>query len=126
MVDWERVAGNLLARLTGPMKFRLVLQPLMASILAVRAGLADAKAGRPPYFWNLLTDRAHFVSGLQDGWRSIGRVFLFATVLDAVFQAFVFRFVYPGEVIVVAFFLAIVPYVIVRGAVVRMNTRRMK
>jgi len=37
-----------------------------------------------------------------------------AVVLDAIYQIIVSRFVYPGEAIVVAFVLAIVPYVILR------------
>jgi hypothetical protein len=48
---WMRVGTQLVARVSGPMKFRLVLQPLMASFLAIRSGLADAKAGKPPWFW---------------------------------------------------------------------------
>ena len=53
---WTRVGTQLLARVSGPMKFRLVLQPCMAAFFAIRAGLADARAGKPPYFWGLLTD----------------------------------------------------------------------
>ena len=39
---WTRLTHDLIARVSGPMKFRLVLQPLMASIFAIRAGLRDA------------------------------------------------------------------------------------
>jgi hypothetical protein len=35
---WMRVASNLAARVTGPMKFRLVLQPAMAAFFAIRSG----------------------------------------------------------------------------------------
>lgn len=35
-------------RVSGPMKFRLVLQPMMAALFAIRSGLADARAGKPP------------------------------------------------------------------------------
>ncbi len=54
-----------------------------------------------------------------DGWKHIAKVFILAIVLDAVYQFIVRRFVYPGEAIVVAVILAIVPYVIVRGIVER-------
>jgi hypothetical protein len=47
---WIRVAENLADRVSGPLKFRFVLQPVMASIFAVLSGLKDAKAGKPPYF----------------------------------------------------------------------------
>ncbi len=54
---------------------------------------------------------------IKDGWKSVGKVFLLAMALDVVYQIIVARFVYPGEVIVVALLLAIVPYLLVRGAV---------
>jgi hypothetical protein len=38
--------GGLLARLTGPMHFRLIVQPLVGIGLGIRDGLRDAKAGR--------------------------------------------------------------------------------
>ena len=41
-----RFTNDLLERTSGPMKFRLVLQPAMAAFFAVQAGLADARAGR--------------------------------------------------------------------------------
>jgi len=116
---WTRVGSQLLARVSGPMKFRLVLQPCMAAFFAIRAGLADAKAGKPPYFWALLSDHSQRVDMLKDGWKSVGRVFILAVVLDVVYQIIVLRFVYPGETIIVAFILAIVPYLILRGLVTR-------
>lgn len=116
---WARVGSQLLARVTGPMKFRLVLQPAMAAFFAIRAGLADAKAGRPPYFWALIWDHGQRGAIFKDGWKSVGRVFILALVLDVVYQLIVLRFVYPGEAIIVAFVLAIVPYLTVRGLVTR-------
>lgn len=116
---WERVGTQLLARVSGPMKFRLVLQPCMAAFFAIRAGLADAKAGKAPYFWGLLRDHGQRVEMLKDGWKSVGRVFILALVLDAVYQIIVIHFVYPGEMVIVAIILAIVPYLILRGLVTR-------
>jgi len=69
----------------GPMKFRLVLQPCMAAFFAIRAGLADAKAGKPPYFWCLLTSPAERDDMLKDGWKGISRVFILALALDVVY-----------------------------------------
>ena len=121
---WTRIGSQLIARVSGPMKFRLVLQPCMAAFFAVRAGLADARAGKPPYFWGLLSDRGQRAAMLKDGWKSVGRVFILALVLDAVYQIIVIRFVYPGEMIIVAFVLAIVPYLIVRGLVTRLARKK--
>jgi hypothetical protein len=121
---WIRIAENLADRVSGPMKFRLLLQPTMASILAVIAGLKDARAGKPPYFWALLTVPEHRADMLKDGWKSVGKVFMLAMVLDVVYQIIVARFVYPGEVVIVAVMLAIVPYLIVRGLVRRIVGNR--
>lgn len=115
-----RFASQMIDRLTGPMQFRLVLQPAMALFFAVRSGLADAREGRPPFFWSLLTGSAPREATLESGWKSVGRVFIFAVVIDVVYQLYVLRFVYPGEALAVAFILAIVPYVIVRGIVTRL------
>jgi hypothetical protein len=117
---WMRIAGDLAARVSGPMKFRLVLQPCVAAFFAIRSGLADARAGRPPYFWTLVTDPAQRAYMIKDGWKSVGKVFMLALVLDVVYQIIVSRFVYPGESIIVAFVLAIVPYLILRGLVTRL------
>lgn len=121
---WMRVVSQLAARLTGPMKFRLVLQPAMAAFFAIRSGLADARAGKPPYFWCLVSDSAHCIDLIKDGWKSVGRVFILALILDVVYQIIVLRFVYPGEAIIVAFVLAIMPYLILRGLVTRLVRRR--
>jgi hypothetical protein len=117
---WARLVHDLIARTTGPLHFRLVLQPLMASIFAIRAGLNDAKTGKPPYFWALLWDPTHRHDMIKDGWKSVGKVFLLAIVLDVVYQIIAEHFVYPGEAIIVAIILAIVPYLILRGLVTRL------
>lgn len=116
---WARVGSQLIARVSGPLKFRLVIQPAMACILAIRAGIADAKAGKPPYFWAILWDTGQRSDMVRNGWKSIGKVFILAIVLDVVYQIIVLRFVYPGEAVIVACLLAIVPYLIVRGPVNR-------
>jgi hypothetical protein len=117
---WMRVGTQLLARVSGPMKFRLVLQPVMAGIFAIRSGLADAKAGKPPYFWALLWNPGKRVDMIKDGWKSVGKVFVLALILDIIYQIIVLRFVYPGEAVIVAFILAILPYLILRGSVTRL------
>jgi hypothetical protein len=117
---WLRFTGDLAARISGPLDFRVVLQPTMAAFFAIRSGLADARAGRPPYFWALLSDRADRTALVENGWKSIGRVFILAVTLDVIYQLFVLHFVYPGEAIAVAFLLAIVPYLVLRGLVTRL------
>jgi hypothetical protein len=60
---------------------------------------------------------------VREGWKSIGRVFLLALALDVIYQIIDLRFVYPGEAIIVATVLAIVPYLILRGLVTRAARR---
>jgi len=102
-------------RVSGPMKFRLVMQPLMAIIIAIRGGLLDARSGRPPYLLTLATDSAQRIELLRDGWKNVGRVALLAIALDTVYQLIVLHRVYPGEAVIVSFLLAVMPYVMVRG-----------
>ena len=121
---WMRIVENMTDRVSGPMKFRIILQPVMASIFAILAGLKDAKAGNPPYFWSLITDPASRVDMLKDGWNGVGKVFVLALVLDVAYQIYVLHFVYPGEAIIVALALAIVPYLILRGLVTRIARKK--
>jgi len=116
----SRVFEDLVGRITGPMKFRLLLQPVMATLMAVRDGLHDAKAGRPLYGWALLHDPAHRREMLKDGWKAIMKVFSLAFILDLVYQWIALRWLYPGEATLMAVLLAMVPYVLVRGPVNRL------
>ncbi len=120
---WLRFTSNLADRVSGPLKFRLLLQPTVAVILAVIAGLKDAKTGKPPYFWALFTEPLHRREMMADGWKSVGKLFIVALCLDIAYQFIVARFVYPGEAIVVALLLAIVPYLMLRGLVTRIARR---
>jgi hypothetical protein len=114
-----RLWANLGGRTGGPMKVRMLIQPLMVSFFAIRAGIKDARAGPPPVFWTVLTDAQSRSSLLRDGWKDIGKVFTLAVVMDVVYQLIVDRGVRPMESVVVAILLAIVPYVVIRGPVTR-------
>ena len=93
---------------------------LMATFFAIRDGLRDARECRPPYFWGLFSEKAERASMLKNGWKSVGKVFILAVVLDVVYQLIEHRWtVYPGEAVLVAIILAIVPYLLIRGPVNR-------
>jgi hypothetical protein len=116
---FARVWQNLYARLAGPMNLRLIIQPTVATILAIRAGLRDAHQNRPPFLWAVLWNPAHRRELLRQGWKDVGKVFLLATILDLVYQLIVHRRVYILELLITAVTLAIVPYVLVRGPISR-------
>ena len=120
MQESHRVVGDLIARLDGPLHFRLIVQPSMAIIFAVIDGLKDAKAGKPAYFWALLTPAAHPEQLIKDGWKHVGKIFIIAIVLDLVYQLKVHSTVYPGEMLIVACVLAILPYLMLRGPINRL------
>jgi len=114
---WE----NLIGRSSGPMNVRLVIQPIVASVLAIRAGLKDAREGRPVFLWATITNHAQRPELLRQGAQDVGKVFVIAMVLDAIYQLIEHRGVYLLELLVVATVLAIVPYVMIRGPVSRIS-----
>lgn len=116
---WENLGG----RIGGPLSFRLLLQPAVAAFLAIRAGLQDARTGKPPYFWTILTSPADRRELLHEGWKAVAQVFVLAVVMDAVYQLMVFRRMYPLELFLVAFLLAGIPYLLVRGPANRIARR---
>jgi hypothetical protein len=118
-----RFWDQLIARPSGPLAFRLVLQPIMVTILAIIDGVKDARAGRPLYTWTILTDPAHRGTYLREGLKRVTRVIIFALVMDAIYQFMVLGRFYPGEALVIAFVLAILPYLLIRGPAARIARR---
>jgi hypothetical protein len=121
---FPRILEDLVGRVSGPMKFRLILQPVMAAIFAIRSGLKDAKENKPPYFWAMFTDPDSRADMIRDGWKSVGRVFILGIIMDAIYQFIVFRWFYPVEALLVAAILALIPYLLIRGPVTRIAKKR--
>ena len=115
----KRVWDNLIARTSGPMNFRLIIQPAVAMLLAILAGLKDAREGRPTFLWTAITNSAHRPELFRQGRNDVGKVFALAALLDAIYQLIVHRGVYVLELLIVATLLAIVPYILLRGPVLR-------
>ena len=117
--SWEMLIG----RMDGPFAFRVVLQPLAASIIAFRAGLRDARAGRPAFGWCVLTNPVERHELLREAWRELAKVFLVAVVIDLIYEIVVFHRIYPGQSLIVATLFAFLPYPIIRGSVNRILSR---
>ena len=117
---------NLAARVGGPMTFRIILQPLMASLFAIRDGFKDAREDRPPYLWTIITDPAQRGDLIRQGWKAVGRVFILAIVMDVIYQLIVVGWIYPLETITVAILLAVIPYLVLRGPVNRLVRSRQR
>src|SRR5687768_15388461 len=117
--SWEQLTD----RWGGPLSFRFLVQPLMGILLATRAGLRDAREGRPPFGWALFADTAQRRSLIRCGWRDVWRLFVFALTLDVTYQVVMLRAVYPGQALIVSALLALVPYLFARGLVNRLARR---
>src|ERR1700748_181103 len=118
---FTRMWENFVARTEGPMYFRFFIQPLMSLIFAVIAGVRDAKNNTVPYLWRFKMAKGNRKEVAKEAWKSVGKVFIIAVILDIIYQLIVVysyktqeRF-YPLESLFVAFVLAIVPYIIFRG-----------
>ena len=121
-----RVVQNLADRVAGPLTFRLILQPAIALFFGIRDGLSDGREGRPAYFWALFSKPELRRELISSGWKSIGKVFIMAVIVDAVYQGIALHWFYPGEALIVAFILACVPYLLIRGPVSRMVRARVR
>jgi hypothetical protein len=117
----EQAWHDLIERPDGPMRFRFVLQPLMATIVAIRDGLKDARSGRSPYFAAVLGNPRGRAGLLREGLNATARIIALGLVMDVIYQAIVFKTFYPDQALVVALVLAFVPYLIVRDVTVRVS-----
>ena len=112
---YARIWANLIGRIGGPMKFRLILQPSVAIFFAVRGGIRDAREGREPHFWAILTDSTARMELLRESWQDVAKIFLAAVIIDLVYQIIELKWFYPEEALIVATCLALLPYLLLRG-----------
>jgi hypothetical protein len=123
---FSRAIEQLLGRASGPLHFRLILQPIIASVLAIRAGLRDAREGQPAFLWTFLMhplDRRELV---QSGWSDLSKIFVVAIVLDTIYQLFVLHGFFVVQTLIVVAVVALLPYVVLRGPVARIARLFMK
>ena len=120
--DFGRLWKDILARPGGPMTFRLILQPAMAAIAALRDGVKDARLGRRPYLWAIMRGvrTAEGRRGrLWEGIVSTARILILGVIMDVIYQWVVFHTFYPVQAAVIAVLLAFVPYLLLRGSFAR-------
>jgi hypothetical protein len=120
----RRLWHNLIERPDAPMRFRFVLQPLMAAAFAIRDGLRDARAGHAPFFTTILWRPSERAERLREALNSTARIILLGLLMDLIYQILVFRTFFPNEAVIIALLLGFVPYVVVRGLATRAAIRR--
>lgn len=108
---------------SGPLSLRFILQPTLASLLAIRAGWKDARAGRPAFLWTVLTNPVARAELVRSGWKDMGKMFVIAAVLDATYQVIVHKRIVVIAALFTATLLALVPYTLVRGPANRIARR---
>jgi hypothetical protein len=118
MSHWEELMG----RLSGPLFFRLILQPIVAMVLAIRAGRNDARKGRAAFLWGFVRQPENRRFLLQDACRGIGKLFLVGVGLDVTYQLIALHGIRPVQSLIVATVLAVLPYLVVRGLTNRIMT----
>jgi hypothetical protein len=107
-------------RFTGPGRLRFILQPLLAILLGVRGGLADAKVGNPPFLFGLLFDRGRRKALLRSGAAAISTLLAMGIILDLVFQLVLYHAVHPGAALLVGPLLICLPYALSRALTTRL------
>lgn len=117
----SRGVDQLLGRASGPLHFRLLMMPTVVTILAVRAGLRDAREGQPAFLWAIVTNPSERWRLFHSAMRDIGKVFIMAVVLDTVYQILVLRAFYIAQLLIVAVACSIAPYVLIRGPITRLT-----
>jgi hypothetical protein len=102
-------------RFTGPGRLRFILQPMMAIVLGIRGGLADAKTRNPPYLFGLLSNSGRRKELLQSGVAAIRNLLAAGIIMDVVFQLIIYRSVHPGAALLVGPILICLPYTLSRA-----------
>ncbi len=107
-------------RFTGPGRLRFILQPMVAIVLGIRGGLADAKAGNPPYLFGLILGAGRRRELLRSGVAAIRNLVALGIIMDVVFQLVLYHSVHPGAALLVGPILICFPYALSRALTTRL------
>jgi hypothetical protein len=110
---------QLIARTDGPLHFRFIVMPIVVTALAIRSGIKDAREGRPPFLWGMITASSHRLELLNTFFKDVARVFVMASIVDLLYQVFVLHGFYPLQLLFVATSFSTGPYLLIRGPVTR-------
>ena len=115
----QRMWVNLVSRPSGQFGLRFLIQPAMATILAIRDGLKDARTGRSPYLWTIVARPEKRGGRVREGFAATWKVIVMALVIDAMYQFIEIETIPPSGATIVAIIVAIVPYLLIRGHTAR-------
>jgi hypothetical protein len=101
-------------RFTGAGRFRFILQPITASFLGIRGGLADAKTRNPAYLFNLLRHATRRKELVRSGAAALSTLLAMGIIMDVVFQLVLYRAVHPGAALLIGPIFICLPYALSR------------
>jgi hypothetical protein len=108
-------------RFTGSGRLRFILQPMVAIMLGIRSGRADAKAGNPPYLSALIFGAGRRRELLRNGLATISTLLAMGIIMDVIFQQVLYRSVHPGAALLIGPILICFPYVVSRELTIRIT-----
>ena len=108
---------------SGKGQLRLVLQPLIAIILGVRLGIADAKEGKAPFLMRLFKTSKHRAKLAREAAADVIIPFTVAVVIDGILQYYALGYVRPAAAIVMGALLIWLPFSISRALTNRIYRR---
>ena len=111
----RRFVDDMVARLHGPGRLRFILQPLTAIVLGARDGVKDARAGNPPFLWDLFFRSSNRPRLMRSALASVRDLVAVAILLDVAAQLLIFRMVHPGAALLFGPVLIALPYAIARA-----------
>jgi len=115
---WAMMTGGI----GGSFHFVLIAQAVIAAILGIRAGRADARHGYPPYLSSIFSSDAEDRWALvREGWGEIRTLFIIVVVLDVAYEIIVLHWVYPVQALIMGVLYALIPYLILRGLTNRLS-----
>jgi hypothetical protein len=101
----------------GKFQIRLILQPIVAIVLGLRAGIADAKAGRAPFIKELVLAHEHRSrrAALKEAVRDALVPLIVAFLIDSILQHMINGRVRPLVALIVGGLLVFLPFLIMRA-----------
>ncbi len=104
-------------------QLRFILQPIVAIVLGIRLGIADAKAGSDPFLLRLFVTGEDRLQLAKAALRDVLVPFCIAVVIDGVLQYFALGYVRPLAAVIVGAALVWVPFSVARALTGRFARR---
>ena len=119
----RRFFEDMVARLSGPGRFRFIMQPIVAILLGGRDGVKDSRLEAPPFLWSLAFHGGCRKELLRSAFASVRNLVAIAILLDVISQFLIFREVHPGAALLLGPVLIGAPYAASRALTNRISRR---